>query len=31
VQKQPLMSRNTDDFIKIAGVELFNPFLIETN
>jgi hypothetical protein len=25
------MSRNTDDFIKIAGVELFNPFLIETN
>ena len=31
VQKQTLISRNTDDFIKIVGVELFNPFSIETN
>ncbi len=28
VQKQALMSRNEDDFIKIIGVELFNPFSI---
>jgi predicted nucleic acid-binding protein len=31
VQKQALKSRNEDDFIKIVGVELFNPFSIETN
>lgn len=30
VQKQTLMSRNEDDFIKIAGVALFNPFFSET-
>jgi len=30
VQNQTLMSRNEDDFIKIAGVALFNPFLSET-
>jgi hypothetical protein len=30
VQKQTLMSRNEDDFINIAGVALFNPFLSET-
>jgi hypothetical protein len=26
VQKQALMSRNADDFAKVSGVTLFNPF-----
>jgi hypothetical protein len=26
-----LINRNTDHFIKMISIELFNPFLIETN
>jgi len=26
VQKQAVMSRNEDDFIKISGLKVFNPF-----
>lgn len=29
VQKQTIMSRNEDDFIKIVGLNVFNPFLTE--
>jgi toxin FitB len=31
VQKQTLMTRNTDDFIKMTNMKLFNPFSIEIN
>jgi hypothetical protein len=28
VQKQTLMTRNEDDFVKIVGFKVFNPFAL---